>query len=210
MDLGESDADGARQGERGPLDHPTRVQLLEAADEHFRRYGYAKTTVADLARAIDVSPAYVYRFFESKQAIGEAVCAMTLGRICAALQAVEAEPRSASERLRRCYRTLVDKGFELYFNERKLHETVIAAVEGRWSSIAHYRQNLADLVRRLVVAGREAGEFERKTPIDDLCVAINSTMTPFCHPILLEQTGQADLRANAEQVAGLVLRSLAP
>ena len=210
MLLEDSAADGGRPGERGPAEHRTRVQLLEAADEHFRRYGYAKTTVADLARAIGVSPAYVYRFFESKQAIGEAVCAMTLGRIRASLRAIETEPRSASERLRRVYRTLVDKGGELYFNERKLHEIVIAAIEGHWSAVADYKESLKALVRRLVVAGREAGEFERKPPLDALCVAIFGTMTPFCHPILLEQTDPDDLKTDAEQVASLVLRSLAP
>ena len=68
-------------GQRGPAEHERREQIIRAADEHFRHYGYAKTTVADLAKAIGVSAAYVYRFFESKQAIGEAVCAMTLARI---------------------------------------------------------------------------------------------------------------------------------
>jgi AcrR family transcriptional regulator len=210
MDMEEGGEEVGRAGERGPADHRTRIQLLEAADAHFRLYGYGKTTVADLARSIGVSPAYVYRFFESKQAIGEAVCAMTLGRICDSLRAIESEPRSASERLRRVYRTLVERGFELYFNERKLHEIVAAAVGGHWSSITEYRQNLSELIRRLVQSGREAGEFERKTPLDDLCIAIECTMAPFCHPILLEQTGREDMRANAEQVASLVLRSLAP
>ena len=69
------------RGQRGPVEHERRDQIIRAADEHFRRYGYNKTTVADLAKAIGVSSAYVYRFFESKQAIGEAVCAMTLAAI---------------------------------------------------------------------------------------------------------------------------------
>ena len=69
--------------DRPVAEHRTKLQLLEAADTHFRHYGYKKTTVADLARAIGVSPAYVYRFFESKPAIGEAVCGAPLGRILA-------------------------------------------------------------------------------------------------------------------------------
>ncbi len=206
----ESVLDSSRTGERGPADHRTRQQLLEAADAHFRRYGFSKTTVADLARAIGVSPAYVYRFFESKQAIGEAVCAMTLGRIVTELEAVVAEPRSASERLRRVYRTVLEKGYELYFNERKLHEIVIAAVGKGWSSVVAYKASLKAFVRQLVIEGREAGEFERKTPLDDLCSAVHCTLFPFAHPILLEESDPADLRADAEQVASLVLRSLAP
>ena len=196
--------------DRPVAEHRTKLQLLEAADTHFRHYGYKKTTVADLARAIGVSPAYVYRFFESKQAIGEAVCGATLGRILAAMHAVEQEPRSASERLRRLYRTVVIQGIELFFNERRLHDIVSAAVEGGWRSVEDYKAELGAIVRRQVIAGREAGEFERKTPLDDACAAIFCTMVPFCHPTLLEQTERGDLQSNAEQVAALVLRSLAP
>ena len=206
----ENKGEAGRPGERGPADHKTRLQLLDEAESHFRHYGYAKTTVADLARAIGVSPAYVYRFFESKQAIGEAICGKILGQICSSLMAVEVEPLSASERLRRIYRTLVAQGLELYFSERKLHDIAVAAIDGHWSSVDGYLDNLRALVRRVVVAGREGGEFERKTPLDDLCAAIFCTLKPFGHPMLLEQTDRDSLQADAEQVANLVLRSLAP
>ena len=46
-------------GQRGPVEHERREQIIAAADEHFRHYGYQKTTVADLARAIGVSSAYL-------------------------------------------------------------------------------------------------------------------------------------------------------
>jgi AcrR family transcriptional regulator len=206
----ENKGDGGRLGERGPADHRTRLKLLEEAESLFRHYGYTKTTVADLSRSIGVSPAYVYRFFDSKQAIGEAVVAKTLGHISSSLLAIESEALSASERLRRVYRTMVAQGFDLYFSERKLHDIVVAAIDGHWGSVQGYLDNLDALVRRIVVAGRESGEFERKTPLDDLCAAISCTLRPFGHPILLEQTDRVSLQADAEQVANLVLRSLAP
>ena len=59
---------------RGPAEHAVRDQIIDAARRCFSHYGYAKTTVADLAREIGFSKAYIYRFFESKQAIGEAIC----------------------------------------------------------------------------------------------------------------------------------------
>ncbi|EKA47362.1 TetR/AcrR family transcriptional regulator, partial [Pseudomonas aeruginosa] len=37
---------------RGPVDHEVRDQIVAAATEHFRLYGYEKTTVSDLAKAI--------------------------------------------------------------------------------------------------------------------------------------------------------------
>lgn len=56
------------------MDHEVRDQIVAAATEHFRLYGYEKTTVSDLAKAIGFSKAYIYKFFESKQAIGEMIC----------------------------------------------------------------------------------------------------------------------------------------
>ena len=47
----------------------TRDRIVEAAARSFQDIGYQKTTVADIARTLKMSPANVYRFFESKKAI---------------------------------------------------------------------------------------------------------------------------------------------
>jgi AcrR family transcriptional regulator len=197
-------------GGRGPADHPTRVQLLEQAHSHFRHYGYSKTSVADLARAIGVSPAYVYRFFDSKQAIGDAVVAGQLGVMVERLGALMRAPLPAPERLRRLYAALAENGLSFFFNERKLHEIVVAAVTERWPAVRGYQQAVEGMIRALVIEGREAGEFERATPVDDVAAAIFATLGPFMHPILLEQADPDTLPPLAERVADLVLRSLAP
>ena len=54
-------------GQRGPAEHERREQILGAASEHFRHYGYNKTTVADVAKAIGLSTAYIYKFFELQE-----------------------------------------------------------------------------------------------------------------------------------------------
>jgi len=198
-------------GQRGPVEHERREQIIRAADEHFRRYGYNKTTVADLAKAIGVSGAYVYRFFESKQAIGEAVCAMTLGRIDALLMEIATDAQAtATNRLRALYSCLAEKGIELFFNERKLHDLVLAAVEARWSSVMQHKAAMIEAVRRIVVDGRTSGEFERKTPLDEICTAVFETLEPFAHPMLLELKEPDELDASVVAVSNLVLRSLSP
>ena len=40
-----------------------RARILEVEEEHFRRVGYHKTSVADIACELGMSPANVYRFF---------------------------------------------------------------------------------------------------------------------------------------------------
>ena len=51
----------------------TRCRILATAERFFREIGYQKTTVSDIAKTLRMSPANVYRFFESKKAINEAV-----------------------------------------------------------------------------------------------------------------------------------------
>jgi hypothetical protein len=58
--------------------------------------------------------------------------------------------------------------------------------------------------------GRERGEFERKTALDEVVLALGQAAVPFAHPILLAQRELQDLRTSAAAVAGLVLRGLAP
>jgi AcrR family transcriptional regulator len=197
------------RGQRGPVEHERREQIIRAADEHFRHYGYNKTTVADLAKAIGVSAAYVYRFFESKQAIGEAVCAMTLARIDDLLLQIAADQQSAANRLHGLYRCLAEQGIELFFKERKLHDLVVAAVESRWPAVLRHKAIMLEAVRRIVTDGRAAGEFERKTPLDEICRAIFETLEPFAHPMLLELKEPPELEASVIAVSNLVLRSLA-
>jgi AcrR family transcriptional regulator len=52
-----------------------RQRIVQAAIRLHREFGFRKTTVADIARGASMSPANVYRFFVSKQAIEEAVVA---------------------------------------------------------------------------------------------------------------------------------------
>ena len=51
----------------------TPERILEATEDVLRRFGLAKATVVDVARALDVSHGSVYRHFPSKASLREAV-----------------------------------------------------------------------------------------------------------------------------------------
>ena len=61
-----------------------RQRIVQAAIRLHRQIGFKKTTVADIARGASMSPANVYRFFASKQAIEEAVVADLFEQVSAA------------------------------------------------------------------------------------------------------------------------------
>ena len=63
----------------------TQERILETAEDVLRRFGPAKATVVDVARALDVSHGSVYRHFLSKAALRDAVAERWLARISRAV-----------------------------------------------------------------------------------------------------------------------------
>lgn len=196
-------------GQRGPSDHSIRNQIILAAHEHFSHYGYGKTTVSDLAKEIGFSKAYIYKFFDSKQAIGEAICAGKLTSIIEEVEAVLANSKSATEKFRRMAERLTALSVELFFNDRKLYDIAVHSCIEKWSSSETYADRIKDILASVITEGREAGEFERKTPLDETCRAIVGAMQPFVSPLML-QYNLDDLPRSANEMVSLVLRSLAP
>ena len=194
---------------RGPADHTVREQIVEAADEHFSRYGYEKTTVSDLAKAIGFSKAYIYKFFDSKQAIGEAICSKTLSAIVVAVEEAVAGASTPTERFRRMFKTLVETSASLFFNDRKLYDIAAYSAGEGWPSARAYGKRIREILMEIVREGRETGEFERKTPLDETVHAIFLVVLPYANPLLLQHNLDLIEEAPA-QLSNLVLRSLAP
>src|SRR5436853_6196843 len=79
----------------------TRARIIETAETLFRRLGFAKTAVADIAAELAMSPANVYRFFPSKNAIVEAICQRCLAELEEKAWAVARSRGPAAARLER-------------------------------------------------------------------------------------------------------------
>lgn len=194
---------------RGPEDHDVRHQIVAAATEHFSHYGYEKTTVSDLARAIGFSKAYIYKFFASKQSIGEAICQTCLRGIEEQIEAAIASTDSPPEQLRRMFRVAVEASVELFNQDRKLYEIAAAAAAEGWPTAVAYEARVRAHLQKIVEQGRVAGDFERKTPLDEASHAIYLVMRPYLNPLLLRQSLQYSEEAPA-RLSSLILRSLSP
>lgn len=194
---------------RGPADHDVRDQIVVAATEHFRRYGYEKTTVSDLAKTIGFSKAYIYKFFESKQAIGEMICSNCLREIEAEVVAALSAVDSAPEKVRRLFKAIVEASLRLFFRDQKLYEIAISSATERWPSAVAHEGFVRQLILEVLQQGRDSGEFERKTPIDEAAAAIYLVMHPYINPLLLRHSFDHTDEAPS-LLAGLVLRSLSP
>jgi AcrR family transcriptional regulator len=128
----------------------TRERILVVAERLFREIGYQKTTVADIAKVLRMSPANVYRFFDSKKAIHQAVARGLMGEVEEAAQAIAARPGPAAGRLRELLSTIHHRNSERYVGDAKLHEMVEIAMEENWDVCNAHIQLIGEIIGAVI------------------------------------------------------------
>jgi AcrR family transcriptional regulator len=187
----------------------TRARIIEVAEEHFRRVGYAKTAVADIAAELGMSPANIYRFFPSKSAINEAICARLLGEAQAHIAAIAGKPVPAAERLAELIISLHRLNKARLTAERRMHEMVAVAMAENWASIEVHCDCVKSTYARVIRDGVESGEFGAVDP-DETGAAVFKACICLFHPMLIAQGADKDLEAEAAGLIALILRALRP
>lgn len=197
-------------GQRGPAEHERRAQIIQAADNLFREFGYRKSSVADISKAMGISTAYIYRFFDSKQAIAEALCANTLEQIDDQLREIVILEGSATKRFRLFMQTALKLSYDLFVVQRAVNDVVVAAVEGNWCTVGGHKEQIYSMLQRLVVEGRQAGEFEKKTPLDEVTDGLSEIMLLYSNGRSMSDRSWEELERSMNATTSLILRSLAP
>ncbi|HXI09071.1 MAG: TetR/AcrR family transcriptional regulator [Bradyrhizobium sp.] len=164
----------------------TRERILVVAERLFRQLGYQKTTVADIAKELRMSPANVYRFFDSKKAIHEGVACTLMGEVQAEAERIVAQPGPAKPRLRELLKTINRMNTERYVGDSKLHEMVAIAMEEDWDVCVAHIECITRLIAEVLAQGVASGEFETPdVPTAALCMCTG--MIRFFHPQMIAQ-----------------------
>jgi AcrR family transcriptional regulator len=189
----------------------TRARIMAAAEALFRRLGFAKTTVADIAAELEMSPANVYRFFSSKNAIVEAICKHCLTEVEEMAWTVARSKASGAERMERLILEILAYHKENFVSEQRVNELVVAAIEGSWDAIKAHKQNMQNVAELILRDGIAAGEFEPVEPGQTAELIMRSVVC-FTHPLLIGQCveeGQ-DVEAEARASIRFLLRAITP
>jgi AcrR family transcriptional regulator len=186
----------------------TRERILVVAERLFRQIGYQKTTVADIAKELRMSPANVYRFFESKKAIHESVARSLMGEVEEAANAIVVRPGPAIDRMRELLTTIHRMNSERYVGDSKLHEMVEIAMEESWEVCVAHMQTVTESIAGVIAQGAASGEFEAPdVPLAALCVC--TAMMRFFHPQMIAQAMNKP-GPSIDQMIDFVLAGLAP
>src|SRR5439155_8578596 len=168
------------------IETDVRERILVAAERLFREIGYQKTTVADIAKALRMSPANVYRFFDSKKSINAGVARRLMGQVEGESLAIAQQPGSAAKRLSRLLATIHRMNADRYVGDMKMHEMVAVAMEENWDVCRSHMECITGTIAKVIADGIAAGEFH--VPDANLAAVCTSTaMVRFFHPQLIAE-----------------------
>jgi AcrR family transcriptional regulator len=186
----------------------TAERILEATEEVLRRYGPAKATVVDVARALGVSHGTVYRHFATKAALREAVTERWLARALVSLDAIASGPEEPEAKLRHWVRELFAAKRRKVAGDPELFSTYTVLV-GESSAVEdRHLAHLGDQMARIVAEGVERGHFTAAAPVADLAHAVLDATIRFHHPVFASDWQRPDADARLEAVLDLVVQGL--
>jgi len=186
----------------------TPERILEVTEDVLRRYGLAKATVVDVARALDVSHGSVYRHFPSKASLREAVAKRWLDRVKAPLEKIAQEPGPAPAKLERWLRALFAAKYKKVCDDPEMFATYLTLAREACAAVKAHKESLVDQVAHIIAEGVEQGAFE-VTDAKTSARAIFDATILYHHPAHSEEWSDPELPARIDALLALLLRGLA-
>jgi AcrR family transcriptional regulator len=185
----------------------TPERILEVTEDVLRRFGIAKATVVDVARALDVSHGSVYRHFPSKASLREAVAKRWLDRVSLPLEGIAEDTGPARARLERYLRTLCAAKQKKVSEDPEMFMTYMTLAREACSVVKAYKEGLVDQIAAIISDGVKEGAFD-VADVKASARAIYEATIRYQHPAHAEEWKDPDLAARFDALLALLLRGL--
>jgi len=189
----------------------SREHILDAAEQALRRYGPDKTSVMDVARALQVSHGTLYRHFASKASLREAVTERWLSRSIAEPLAEVANggDGSFSARLRLWLETLVASKRNHAVGDPEMFAMYAAVTADAAEMIESHVERLIGQMSTIIEGGIRSGEFKAVDPLETARAMFLAT-SRFHHPAHYREWTAARTDADFDAVCKLLLDGISP
>ena len=185
----------------------TPERILEVTEDVLRRFGLAKATVVDVARALDVSHGSVYRHFPSKQSLRQAVAKRWLDRANAPLAKIAETTGPAPARLEKWFRTMFDIKCKKVCDDPEMFATYLTLAREACEVVKAHKERLVDQVAHIIADGVKQGAFQ----VTDARVAARAVFdatTRYHHPAHSDEWKDPQLAARIDALLALLLKGL--
>jgi AcrR family transcriptional regulator len=185
----------------------TPERILEVTEDVLRRFGLAKATVVDVARALDVSHGSVYRHFPSKASLREAVAKRWLERVSAPLAKIAEGAGPAPAKFDRWLRALFTAKQKRYLEDPEMFATYLTLAQEACKTVGAHKACLTDQLELILEDGVKQGAFQI-ADTKATARAIFDAVTRFHHPAHADEWNDPQLPARIDSLLVLLLRGI--
>jgi TetR/AcrR family transcriptional regulator, repressor of the ameABC operon len=136
----------------------TRKEILSVADALFREKGYQQVAMADVAAALGMSPANVFKHFHAKTALVDAIACAHVHEMMEKLKCLDLPGRPQAKLLRVAEALLTSLLADVRDN-RHLFEMIVLTADLELKAGDMYRATISAIFETIIHEGVEAGEF---------------------------------------------------
>jgi AcrR family transcriptional regulator len=187
----------------------TRDRILATAEDVIRRFGPAKANVMDVARALGVSHAAVYRHVATKADLRDLVVGRWAEATMPPLRAVVARPGPAPQRLRRLFDALIAVKRRRAADDPELFAAYRTLAADAQSVAAAHVEELIGLAATIIRAGVKEGTFRTVDPVAAGRAILFAT-SRFHHPAHAAEWTHPAIDAAYNEVWQLLMTGLRP
>ena len=186
----------------------TRAQILQAATERFRHYGYSKTTMAEVAQDCSMSAGNLYRYFASKSDIGGAVSVAWFQALHQTVRGAITQPGFSPRQKLEAYVLTINRfTLESLRNTPHIQEMVDFLCEERRDLLEQHLDPCHEIIAGILEEGVARGDFAI-ADISASARAVLNAVVRFEYPPLLALSDQANLDDEVRAVVTLIVNGL--
>ena len=185
-----------------------RSQILDAAEQRLRTYGYGKTTMVEIATDVGMSAANLYRYFENKLDIGAALAQRCFSvRFDVLQEVVEQQDISATAKLEAFVITTLRYTHTQFGEAPKVNELVDIIVAERCEVIQAKIENDLKLINVILESGVQSGEFVIDN-IQTTAQAIQHATVKFSVPLFMSMYPLEEFEQDDRNLVKLLVQGL--
>ncbi|MBS2971020.1 TetR family transcriptional regulator [Metabacillus sp. KIGAM252] len=185
----------------------TKEEILDAAEQVLRRFGPEKTSVVDVARALNISHGTIYRHYPSKASLREAVAERWLHSIISPLKDVFQKDCTSSERLHEWVKTLIHIKHSLVKEDPELFTMYTTLAEESVEVIGAHIQELVGQIIPIIQEGIANHEFKTANA-EETAKGIFMATARFHHPAHAKEWASPTIEEEFDLVWKLILSGI--
>jgi TetR/AcrR family transcriptional regulator, repressor of the ameABC operon len=174
----------------------TREDIMSMAEQLFRQRGFVAVSIADIAAALDMSPANVFKHFHSKTALVDAIAERHLSDVADRFVADDLPPR---EQLLRFVLRLLDSHLEDIQKNPYIFEMVLVSIEAKIEAGKRYREKVIQKLEVIIREGVAEGRYHCADPAL-AARTVADVLAGVLHPVLIVKDDRETLVEKARHI----------